>query len=305
MKISIVIPNFNGENLLKKNLPAVIYLCPRSEIIVVDDCSSDKSVATLQKYFPKVRIVLHKRNLGFASCVNDGVRLAEGDLILLLNTDVVPEKNFLDSVFPYFNNPKVFAVGFNQKCIEKDKIIFRGRGLGKFRKGFLFHQRGEVDKNNTLWVSGGAAIFSKKIWDKLGGLYEIYNPFYWEDIDLSYRALKSGYQIYFEPNSLVVHSQEKSSIRIAYNASFIKKVAYRNQIFFVWLNINDISYLIQHFFYLPYHFFKALLTFDLDFIVALLLALIKLPEVIFFRRKSKKLWVVSDKDILSRFFSDV
>jgi GT2 family glycosyltransferase len=113
MNISIVIPNHNGEKLLAKNLPFVIEAVGDAEIIVVDDASDDNSVKTIQKRFPGIKIIRKKNNEGFASTVNTGVIQSAGELIVLLNTDVIPHKGFLTEALPHFKNKNVFAVGFS------------------------------------------------------------------------------------------------------------------------------------------------------------------------------------------------
>lgn len=265
MKISIIIPNYNGRVLLEKNLPEVIKNSPAAEIIVVDDASGDDSVFFLKKNFPGIKIIGKNKNTGFSSTVNTGVEKAKGDLIILLNTDVYPKKDYVKPLLSYFNDPLTFAVGMLQESHEGGKIIKRGRGEGEFKKGFLIHRRGQIDKNDTLWVSGGAGIFRKSIWEKLGGFDEIFDPFYWEDIDLSFRAVKKGYKIWFEKNSVVVHRQSQGSIRNEYNPSRIKTIAYRNQFYFVRKNLTGADDRIAHYIWLPYHFINALKSGDWPF----------------------------------------
>lgn len=327
MKVTIIIPNFNGKELLKKNLPQVLEAVGENEVIVVDDGSTDRSVIEIKNQISnikntnkkaKIKLIQNKKNLGFASTVNRGVKEATGELIVLLNTDVVPESNFLTYATAHFSDPKVFAVGFLQKCPENGKVILRGRGIGKFERGFLIHSRGTVsDKDTsdgvrvhsseveeyrkTLWVSGGAAMFRKSIWQELGGMDTIYNPFYWEDIDLSYRAQKAGYKLVFEPKSVVMHNQEKGAIRNLYTPGQVKTIAYRNQILFVWLNITDFQLILNHLIWFPYHLFKSLVTENLVFIKAFLIAILKIQYVLRKRWANKKLAVLSDEDILRNF----
>lgn len=329
MTISVVIPNFNGEKLLKNNLPKVLEVVGNAEVIVVDDASKDKSIEIIKNLKVKIKnaqrapdvklkIIKNNKNLGFASTVNRGVKEATGELIVLLNTDVVPEAGFLTPLTSHFSDPKVFAAGFLQRCPENGKVILRGRGIGEFRKGFLIHDRGAIigedtsevyartprmveESKKTLWISGGAGMFRKSIWNRLGGLDTLYNPFYWEDIDLSYRAQKAGYKLVFEPKSIVTHSQEKGAIRGSYAAEQIKTIAYRNQILFVWLNITDMSLLIQHIIYLPYHLLRSILTSDFSFIKGLMSAIRKLPQAILHRLRNKKLNLISDKMMLQNF----
>jgi len=303
MRVSIVIPNYNGEKELFKNLPQVFAMAKGAETIVVDDASVDGSVKMLRKYFPQVTVIQRDKNEGFASTVNDGVKHATGDLILLLNHDVIPSVDLLNHLTYHFNDPKIFAVGCLEESKEGTKIVFRGRGVGKFKMGFLSHSRGEVNKNNTLWVTGGAAMFNKKLWQRLGGMDTIYNPFYWEDIDLSYRAQKAGYKIVFEPKGIVVHEHEQGAIRKLYSEEKIKTIAYKNQILFVWLNITDMSYLMKHFAYLSYHLIKAIISADLSFIKGFLLAITLFPKVIIHRWRNAKLSHKSDKEILADYLA--
>lgn len=301
MNISIVIPNYNGADILKKNLPKVIEYSNGAEIIIVDDASTDVSVGMLQKEFPSLKVIVRAQNEGFASSVNDGVKASLGDLILLLNSDVEPEKGFLEPLIPYFQDHKVFAVGCLQETEENEENNKQGRGVGKFFHGFLVHGPGTITKETTLWVFGGAGMFRKNVWNKLGGMDTIYNPFYWEDIDLSYRALKSGYKIMFEPNSKVKHLQKTGSIRKYYTKAQITSIAYRNQILFIWLNITDWRYLLEHSIYVYWYLLKSLISLDFVFLVAFLKAVTKLPQITKKRFKNMKSFRITDKEILAQY----
>ncbi len=306
MDLSVVIPNFNGKNLLEKNLPKVLdalenFREGKVEIIVVDDGSEDGSasyISSLKKTVANLVFVDNKTNLGFSSAVNNGVAKSKGDILILLNTDVLPEKDFLKPLLEHFSDDKVFAVGCMDKSREGDKIVLRGRGLGQWKRGFLVHRRGEVDKTDTLWVSGGSGAFRKSIWDKLGGLNQLYNPFYWEDIDLSYRALKSGYRVMFEPLSIVLHEHDKGAIKSKYSPKQVKRIAYRNQFIFAWENATDYSLQFSHFFWLPYHFIKSIYSRDFEFIAGFFSALILLPKVIKSSLKAQKYFVKTDKEVI-------
>lgn len=298
MKFSIIIPNYNGEELLRENLPNVLKMYPGVEIIVVDDASTDGSVSILEKYAPRIHAIVKKKNEGFSSAVNAGVRAAKNPLVLLLNSDACPTAHFMNTVLPYFEDGRLFAVGFAQECREDGKEIVRGRGLGAFSRGFLIHQYAKPDATSTLWVSGGAGIFRKDIWETLGGMQEIYNPFYWEDIDLSYRAVKAGYRILFEPNARVAHRQSTGSIRKSFSEDRIKTIAYRNQFFFVWLNVTDPDYLLKHLAWLPVHVFKALLSGDWAFLKGLSDAVLQFSGILKRRGENTKYWVKNDNEIL-------
>lgn len=306
MDISVIIPNYNGEELLKKNLTKVYqeisaYKAGKTEIVIVDDASSDDSLIFLDEFVKthqNCKVLVNNKNLGFAPTVNKGVQASTGEIVTLLNTDVYPEKDFLQPLLKHFADEKMFAVGCLDRSVESGRVILRGRGLGKWKRGFLMHKRGEVDKTNTLWVSGGSGAFRKTIWEKLGGFNNLYAPFYWEDIDLSYRALKSGYKVFFEPTSVVVHEHEKGAIKSKYSKFKIKTIAYRNQFIFVWENITDVSFKIAHLVWLPYYFVKALANSDWAFYLGFFGALILLPKIIKSSSGYKKSFIKKDKEIL-------
>lgn len=278
MTISIVIPNFNGKHLLMKNLPVVFRECSRMkytirEIIIVDDASSDGSADWVEGYcqgrddLPARIIVLENTsNLGFSSTVNKGVLRATGDIVVLLNTDVHPLKHFLNATMPRFENPALFGVGFMDKSIEGSKTVYRGCGVGWWERGMYVHRKGAIDNPHTSWISGGSCAIRRSIFLKLKGFNEVYNPFYWEDIDLSYRAVKAGYQLWFEQGSVVVHEHEEGAIKSLYSPHDVKRIAYRNQILFIWKNAT-VGQFIQHLLWLPYHIVLTTLKGEVLFLV--------------------------------------
>ena len=307
--ISLVIPNYNGADILKKNLPHILKSIEEyrgdSEIVLVDDASSDDSLSFLSSFKKEnmsfdISIFKNEKNLGFSSTVNKGVENARGEIIVLLNSDVEPKTDFITYLIPHFKDEKVFAVGCLDESEENGKIIQRGRGVGEWQRGFLVHKRGEPSKKNTLWAAGGSSAFRKSLWEKLGGLDELYNPFYWDDIDLSYRALKSGYKINFERRSIVVHRHSQGAIKKSYSKREIKRIAYRNQLFFVWKN-SDLTTLFWHIIWLPYHIVKALFSLNTEFLLGFLYALIKLPKVIESRIEAKKYFVFKDREVVRNF----
>lgn len=315
MNVSIIIPNYNGVKLLQKNLPSVFSAAEyyslqtkkEVEIIIVDDASTDASTPILLDFIPSVaeqsstfQFIQNEKNLGFSSTVNNGVKHAKGDIVILLNTDVSPAKDFIFPLINHFTDKKIFAVGAMDKSIENDKVVLRGRGIGKWERGFLIHKAGTLDKQNSLWASGGSSAFRKSLWTLLGGLDELFNPFYWEDIDLSYRALKSGYHVLFEEKSIVIHEHEKGAIKTKYTKSEVEKIAYRNQFVFVWKNA-DSSMLVSHILWLPYHGMKAMLRFDLNFLHAFFVALLLLPKIISLRKKNRKHFIYSDDVIIADY----
>jgi len=297
-RVSIIIPNWNGKSLLEKNLPGVIATAKDAEIIVVDDGSTDGSVGYLKAKFPNVTVVEKKRHEGFASTVNAGIAAAIGDIVVLLNTDVEPEENFLQPLVSHFAGDKVFAVGCMDKSKEGESVVLRGRGLAKWQRGFFIHERGEVDKSDTAWISGGSGAFRKSMWQELGGMDPLFNPFYWEDIDISYRARKAGYTLVFEPKSIVKHLHEEGKIKQSFSKTRVKVIAYRNQFMFIWKNISDISFLLSHAVWTPLRLIQAMLTGDPWMLLGYTGALLRFPNVIASRIHASVHWKKSDAELL-------
>lgn len=237
--IDIVIPSFNGKYLLEKHLPQVFensdYL---NKVIVVDNGSTDGTIAWLQKNFPQVIIVKNSKNLGFTKPVNQGAAVSESEYLVLLNNDVRPEKGYLSKILRYFEeNDKLFAVSFNENESSWPLVAWDGK---------VQFTRGE-DKSSprfTGWASGGSAIFRRSIWDELGGMNEIYAPFYWEDIDLGFRAWKMGYEIIWDNHSTVFHEHESTAKKI--NPQYLSLIKQRNELLFNWINITDNDLVRSH-----------------------------------------------------------
>lgn len=303
LTVSIVIPNWNGKSLLEKHLPAVVAASNSHEIIVVDDASTDNSVDFLKKHYPQIRIIIKDSRKGYSSAVNLGVAEAKSQIVVLLNSDIEPEKEFLAPLLNHFTDLSVFAVGCMDKSIEGDSVVLRGRGEASWQKGFYIHRRGNVNAKDTAWVSGGSGAFRKSIWTKLGGMNELYNPYYWEDIDLSYRARKAGYSIMFEPESIVTHHHEHGAIQSNFSANTVTRIAYRNQFFFIWINCTDTFILGEHIVWTPIRLVQASVKGDFLFVLGFFDALSHLSQAMTSRRRVMSFWQTSDRKVCHQYSS--
>ncbi len=292
--VSAIITNFNGKKLLEKNLPSVLSAAKNpenriSEIIVVDDGSSDDSVKFLIKNFPEVKLIRHKINRGFSAAVNTGVRMAKGDLVLLLNNDVVPEDNFLASALVHFENERVFAVTLHEAGY--------GYAKAKFSAGFIELSMGEESSMAypSFYVSGGSGIFRREYWMKLSGMDEkLFSPFYWEDIDICYRAQKRGYINMWEPKSNVIHNHESTIGKLP--KLRVQRIRERNQLLMIWKNIHSPKLTRNHVVGVLRRVSK-----HPGYIKIVLMALSKLGVVLKERKKEIRLSKVSDEVIFMNF----
>jgi len=290
MKVSVVIPNWNGAEKLRRHLPNVLKVKGVFEVIVSDDASTDNSLEVLKEEFPEVKVVVRKKNGGFATNVNNGFLHANGDFIFLLNSDASPESNCVEKVLPHFKDPRVFSVS----CSTGGNWNW-----AKWENGYFWHNQAKekIEKvHETMWASGGGSIFRKTIWDKLEGMDELFSPFYEEDLDLGYRARKRGFINLFEPNAHVEHYKEKGVIALNFTQKTISNTAQRNQLLFIWKNITDEQWTKEH-------------------NNALLKMIISHPKYLVIYLEAKKLWneikkkreveireeVISDREILAKF----
>jgi GT2 family glycosyltransferase len=249
MDVSVVITCWNGKKILEKNLPAVIKAAknPRNrikEILVVDDASLDDSVKFLEENFSEVKVIRQPKNFGYAVTCNTGVKMAQNELVAILNLDVIPSVNFLEDVFPLFENEKVFAVSFNEGQYGPGRLVWE--------EGFLQIKKEEPSSKTirSSWPSGGSAVFRKEIWQKLGGMDTVYLPFYFEDIDLGLRAAKAGFECLWEPKAKVSHEHEATINPKNFKQSYVDLIKQRNHLLLTWKNIDCLGLLGQHLYFL-------------------------------------------------------
>lgn len=291
---SVIIPNFNGEKLLEKNMP--IFLKAKNfaqnkikEIIIVDDGSWDNSVKFIKENYPEVKLIKHTKNRGFSAAVNTGARMAKGDLIVLLNTDVLPGENFLVSILPRFQDESVFAVSMHEKGYAWAK--------GHFKDGYIQIEPGKetVNAHISFWVSGGSGVFRKSMWKELGGMDEkLLSPFYWEDIDICYRGAKRGWKIWWDPDSLVEHQHESTIGKLP--KKYVERVRERNQLLFIWKNLHSPNLIRKHLLGV----FARLIKHP-GYLRILFMTLPRLRQTLKLRAKEKKESKISDEIIFSRF----
>jgi len=299
MRVSIVIPLYKNKELFLTNFAHNIKFIKDYEIIIVDDFSRENIKESLMKIFTKAIYLENDQRLGFSKTVNIGCKKAKGDLIILLNTDVKLLRNFSEGLFERFsNNHELFGISFMQ--IEKD-----GSRVGKnkifFKRGLSRHAKvNNVKAGLNAWLEGGACILRRKVFNELGGLREIYSPFYWEDVDLGYRAYVAGYKILFDPRVLVEHHHE-STIRKYFTRDYITFIAYRNQFLFTWCNIHDGRYLLEHIFLLPITLFEFLLKGELLGLKGFLSSILFIPRILAARNEFSQFRKIKDEEIFTLF----
>lgn len=232
MDISIVIVSFNVRYFLESCLYSVYKALKevKGEVIVVDNNSVDGTFRMVEEKFPEVKIIPNRENIGFAKACNQGIGIARGRYVLLLNPDTLIEETTLTKCIQFMDeHPEAGALGVkmidgkgnflpeSKRALPTPMVAFyKIFGLGcLFPRSRTFNRYylGHLDKNKTTSVevlTGAFMMLRKEILEEIGGLDEDYFM-YGEDIDLSYRITQAGYRNYYFPETTIVHYKGEST----------------------------------------------------------------------------------------------
>jgi GT2 family glycosyltransferase len=267
-KVSVIIPNYNGIQFLsmcfesinsQKYAEEVI-----KEVIIVDNASKDGSIEFIKNNYPQFILIENETNFGFAPAINQGLNIASGEYVFLLNNDMELEENCISNLLKCIEKcHNTFSASSKMiQYYERDKIDDAGDeytilgwtkrvGYGKFPDQYN-------QKRNIFSACAGASIYKKSILDEIGYFDEIFFA-YMEDVDISYRARIHGYQNIYCPEAVVYHVGSGTS-GSRYN-EFKIKLAARNNVYVPYKNmpwpqllLNSpflfLGYLIKYLFFL-------------------------------------------------------
>ena len=216
--IGIAILNWNGEKLLKRFLKEVLDNSPEATVYLIDNASTDDSVAYVQKRHPSVKIILLDANYGYAGGYNKGLISVKEDIICLLNNDVLVKPNWLSPVLNHFKNHLKTAIVQPHIMDLNQPFRFEYAGaaggfidrLGyPYCRGRLFNNleddHGQYDKNEKIfWASGACFFVRKKIYESLQGFDEDFFA-HMEEIDFCWRAFNQNLDVYSLYQTKVYH----------------------------------------------------------------------------------------------------
>ncbi|MDE3089989.1 MAG: glycosyltransferase family 2 protein [Chloroflexota bacterium] len=211
---SVIIPNWNGMrlNLLPTCLKALrMQTFHDFETLVIDNGSTDGSPWFVGHVYPEVRVVALERNRGFAPAVNEGIRAARGDVLVLLNNDTEADPHWLEELARALDdNPRAGIVACKLRLFDqRDHIhsagdFYRVDGIPGNR-GVWEEDRGQYDNTRGVFgACGGAGAYRKTMLAEIGGFDEALGS-YCEDVDLNWRARLAGYACAFAPRAIVYH----------------------------------------------------------------------------------------------------
>jgi len=229
MDISVVIVNYNVPYFLEQCILSVkaASFNLTVEIIVVDNHSTDESCKIISKKFPEIQLIQNKKNVGFSKANNQGVRIAKGEYVLILNPDTVLAEDTLDKIFTFAktkNNLGALGVKLidgsgkflseSKRGIPVPQVAFNKLfAISSKRTGKYYASHLSENENGVVDVLVGAFMFLKRsIYNEVKGFDEDYFM-YGEDIDLSYKILKKGYQNYYFSDTTVIHYKGESTLK--------------------------------------------------------------------------------------------
>ena len=254
MKVTIVIPNYNGKKFLENCIESLYEQDYKNmDIIVVDNGSTDGSIEFIESRYSDVKLIKLDKNYGFSKAVNEGIKEAKGEYVVLLNNDTKTTSNWLQELVNCIDKDEnIFSC--SSKMLKYDDISTIDDAGDEYTILGWAYQNGN-NKPETLYSKpkevfsscAGAAIYRKSILDKIGYFDESFFA-YLEDVDIGYRARIHGYKNVYCPAAICYHIGSATT-GSKYN-EFKISLSSRNNIYLLYKNMP----LLQLVFNFPFLF---------------------------------------------------
>jgi GT2 family glycosyltransferase len=267
------------------------------QVFVIDNNSIDGSVEMVERKFPQFNLIANKDNKGFSKANNQGILLADAEYILLLNPDTVVEEDTFSKVIEYMDtHPKTGGLGVRMldgkgqflpeskrglpspavafyKIFGLSKLFPKSKKFGQYHAGHL----SEFETNEIDILSGAFMLMRKEALDKVGLLDEAFFM-YGEDIDLSYRIQKGGYNNVYFPETRIIHYKGESTKKSSVNYVF---VFYRAMVIFAKKHFSQKNAKLFSFFIHLAIYFRAFLAISARFIKQSFLPIVDFCVILF------------------------
>lgn len=225
MELSVCILTWNAREYLEEALAtlAPVVASGFCEVIVIDNNSTDGTSGYLTQEHPDIRLITNKSNRGFAAGNNQGLEVAKGRYLMILNPDTLVHPEAFETLVAYMDShPKVGIAG--PKLLNRDGSLqfscrrfpkplaaaFRNTPLGRLFpnshlvRDYLMQDMPHDADGAVDWLSGAAMIFRRDVYELLGGLSEDYFM-YLEDVDFCLRAHQAGWEVHYVPEAVITH----------------------------------------------------------------------------------------------------
>ena len=249
MKVTIVIPNYNGKHFMEPCLSSLSEQTYKDfHILVVDNASSDGSIEYMEENYPDIELIKLQKNYGFSKAVNIGIQHSRTPYVILLNNDTTVDTRYVEEMVKAIEkSPKIFSVSSKMIQMYHPELIDSAGDLYTLLGWGVCRGCGRPISNYTKYdeiftACAGAAIYRRSVFDDIGYFDE--NHFaYLEDIDIGYRARIYGYYNVYCPTALVYHVGSGTS-GSKYN-SFKVKLAARNNLYLNYKNMPALQLVLN------------------------------------------------------------
>ena len=242
MKVAVVIPNWNGADMIVECIDSLLRQDIKHTLIIVDNGSVDESVDIIESNYLDVVLLKNSSNLGFAGGVNTGIRYAlteKFDAVALINNDAIASKNWLGDLVRVLETHESVGIATSKiMSLDKSHIdstgdIYTTWGL-PYPRGRNEEVGNQYDTSNWVFgASGGASIYRSTMLNEIGLFDEDFFAYY-EDVDISFRAQLAGWKVYYEPKSEVYHATSTTGSRIP---GFFTYQTIKNYPLLFWKNV--------------------------------------------------------------------
>jgi GT2 family glycosyltransferase len=307
------------------------------ELIIVDDASTDESARWLvetgfrdttpvvtedrkatpaqtesgsslerSESSPTLKLIRNAVNIGFGESCNRGFEAASHSLVLLLNNDLELNSDAIGHLVENFADPLVFAAHCHVFDLESGNECGTGK-IGGFRRGFIrVHQSYVPAKSSTpavpfysIFAGGGSSMFDAQKFRDLGGFEPLLSPFYWEDVELSYRAWKRGFTVLYDHRSVARHRLSSTIGRL--NQGHVRRIEQRNRLIYHWIHLQNRGMVASHIAWVLLLAVTAPLRLKPGFIASTVAAMKRLPAILRRRREERKAATRTDRQLFNLF----
>ncbi len=249
MKVTIIIPNYNGCHFMEPCLASLKKQTYKDyQILVVDNASTDGSVEYVKEHYPEIEVIALKKNYGFSKAVNVGIRRSTTPYVILLNNDTTTDPYYIEEMVRTIEkSPRIFSVSskmiqmYHPELIDSAGDLYTLTGWGVCR-GVGRPVSNYTETDEVFSACAGAAIYRRQVFQKIG-LFDEKHFAYLEDIDVGYRARIFGYRNLYCPTALVYHVGSGTS-GSKYN-SFKVRLSARNNIYLNYKNMPLLQLMVN------------------------------------------------------------
>lgn len=221
---SLIVLNWNGKEHLARCLPS-LWALDRSnyEVILVDNGSTDDSVEYVISEFPGIRVIENGRNLGYAGGMNVGIAQSEGDVVVLLNNDIIVRRDWLSELVGAMAADERIGIAGCKIFFADGKTLQHAGGLISYPLALADHcgyrqpDTGAYDVlADVAYVTSAAMAIRRAVLAEVGDLDDGFFPIYYDDVDICYRARAAGWRVVYVPTAVLTHLESATMVRDSY-----------------------------------------------------------------------------------------